>query len=494
MTGGPMTGGSMAGGRGTDATGRHETAATGGRRGGGGDTLIENVAIAPVAGPEIAHGHILVRDARIAAIGAGPGPDVPGAARIDGAGCLATPGLVNTHHHLYQWASQGVAQDATLFEWLTALYRLWAAMDAEVVRGAATAGLGWLALSGCTTTTDHHYIFPKGRGDLLAAEIEAARDLGLRFHPCRGSMDRGVSQGGLPPDEVVESLPEILAATAEAVDAYHDPSPGSMLRVAVAPCSPFSVSAELMTEAAALARDKGVRLHTHLCETLDEEEHCLAQMGCTPVDYMDKLGWLGPDVWVAHAVHLHDRDIERFAATGTGTAHCPSSNGRLGAGIARVSEMLRAGAAVGLGVDGAASSELTTLAGEMRQALLFQRARYGPAALTARQALELGTLGGARCLGREDEIGTLEPGKLADIVLWRVGGFAAAIDDPVCALVFGPPPPVARVLVGGRTVVADGELRTVPHDAAGRAGADAHRRLLRLAADRGVTVAGEVHR
>ncbi|MET8143258.1 8-oxoguanine deaminase [Sphaerisporangium sp. NPDC005288] len=494
MTGGPMTGGPMAGGRGADATGRYETVATGGGPGGGGDTLIENVAIAPVAGPEIAHGHILVRDGRIAAIGAGPGPDVPGAARVDGAGCLATPGLVNTHHHLYQWASQGVAQDATLFEWLTALYRLWAAMDAEVVRGAATAGLGWLALSGCTTTTDHHYIFPKGRGDLLAAEIEAARDLGLRFHPCRGSMDRGVSQGGLPPDEVVETLPEILAATAEAVDAYHDPSPGSMLRVAVAPCSPFSVSAELMTEAAALARDKGVRLHTHLCETLDEEEHCLAQMGCTPVDYMDKLGWLGPDVWVAHAVHLHDRDIERFAATGTGTAHCPSSNGRLGAGIARVSEMLRAGAVVGLGVDGAASSELTTLAGEVRQALLFQRARYGPAALTARQALELGTLGGARCLGREDEIGTLEPGKLADIVLWRVGGFAAAIDDPVCALVFGPPPPVARVLVGGRTVVADGELRTVPHDAAGRAGADAHRRLLRLAADRGVTVAGEVHR
>ncbi|MET8158464.1 8-oxoguanine deaminase [Sphaerisporangium sp. NPDC005289] len=494
MTDGPMTDGPMTGGRGTDATGRHETVATGGKPGGGGDTLIENVAIAPVAGPEIAHGHILVRDGRIAAIGAGPGPDVPGAARVDGAGCLATPGLVNTHHHLYQWASQGVAQDATLFEWLTALYRLWAAMDAEVVRGAATAGLGWLALSGCTTTTDHHYIFPKGRGDLLAAEIEAARDLGLRFHPCRGSMDRGVSQGGLPPDEVVESLPEILAATAEAVDAYHDPSPGSMLRVAVAPCSPFSVSAELMTEAAALARDKGVRLHTHLCETLDEEEHCLAQMGCTPVDYMDKLGWLGPDVWVAHAVHLHDRDIERFAATGTGTAHCPSSNGRLGAGIARVSEMLRAGAVVGLGVDGAASSELTTLAGEVRQALLFQRARYGPAALTARQALELGTLGGARCLGREDEIGTLEPGKLADIVLWRVGGFAAAIDDPVCALVFGPPPPVARVLVGGRTVVADGELRTVPHDAAGRAGADAHRRLLRLAADRGVTVAGEVHR
>ncbi|MEU9885553.1 8-oxoguanine deaminase [Sphaerisporangium sp. NPDC051011] len=457
------------------------------------DVLIENVAVAPVVGPDIAHGHIHVRDGRVASLGPGPAPDVPGATRIDGSGCLATPGLVNTHHHLYQWASQGVAQDATLFEWLTALYQVWAAMDAGIVAGAATAGLGWLALSGCTTTTDHHYIFPKGRGDLFAAEIEAARDVGLRFHPCRGSMDRGVSQGGLPPDEVVESLDEILAATAEAVDAYHDPSPGSMLRVAVAPCSPFSVSADLMTESAALARAKGVRLHTHLCETAEEEEHCLAQMGCTPVDYMEKLGWLGPDVWVAHAVHLHDRDIRRFAATGTGSAHCPSSNGRLGAGIARVSEMLRAGATVGLGVDGSASSELTPLAGEMRQALLFQRARYGPTALTARQALEIGTLGGARCLGREDEIGSLEPGKLADIVLWRVDGFAAAVADPLCALVFGGSPRVARVLVGGETIVQDGELRTVPHDVAGRAGAEAHRRLTRLAAERGFTVSKQVH-
>ncbi|GII59945.1 8-oxoguanine deaminase [Sphaerisporangium krabiense] len=448
---------------------------------GAGETVIENVAVAPVAGPDIRRGHLRVRDGRVVALGEGPAPALPGAARIDGAGCLATPGLVNTHHHLYQWATQGTAQDAPLFGWLTALYRVWAAMDAEVVGGAATAALAWLALSGCTTTTDHHYVFPKGRGDLFAAEVEAARSVGLRFHPCRGSMDRGASQGGLPPDEVVESLDEILAATADAVDAYHDPAPGSMLRVAVAPCSPFSVSADLMTESAALARDKGVRLHTHLCETAEEEEHCREQMGCTPVDYMEKLGWLGPDVWVAHAVHLHDRDLARFAATGTGVAHCPSSNGRLGAGIARVAEMLRAGVAVGLGVDGAASSELTPLAGEMRQALLFQRARYGPAALTARQALEAATLGGARCLGREDEIGSLEPGKLADVVLWRVDGFAAALDDPLCALVFGGRPEVALALVGGRTVVRDGELRTVPQDAAARLGADAHRRLIRLA-------------
>ncbi|MFC6085699.1 8-oxoguanine deaminase [Sphaerisporangium aureirubrum] len=457
-------------------------------------TVVENVAVAPVAGPEISNGYIHIQDGRIAALGPGPAPDVPGAERIDGTGCLATPGLVNTHHHLYQWATQGVAQDATLFEWLTALYQVWAAMDAEVVKGAATAGLGWLALSGCTTTTDHHYVFPKGRGDLFAAEIEAARDIGVRFHPCRGSMDRGVSDGGLPPDEVVETLEEILDATAEAVDTYHDPSPGSMLRVAVAPCSPFSVTARLMTESAALARDKGVRLHTHLCETLDEEEHCLAQMGCAPVDYMEKLGWLGPDVWVAHAVHLRDRDITRFAETGTGSAHCPSSNGRLGAGIARVSELLRAGAPVGLGVDGSASSELTVLSGEMRQALLFQRARYGPAALTARQSLEMATLGGARCLGRADELGSLEPGKLADLVLWRVDGFASAVADPVCALVFGPPPPISRVLVAGKTIVGDAELRTVPQDQAAAAGTKAHHRLLELAATQGHTVSRQVHR
>ncbi|MEV0820301.1 8-oxoguanine deaminase [Nonomuraea rubra] len=455
---------------------------------------MENVHVAPVAGPELESGYIRIEGDRIAEVAAGPAPEAPGVPRIDGTGCLATPGLVNTHHHLYQWASQGLAQDATLFEWLVALYEVWAAMDAEVVEGAATAGLSWLALSGCTTTSDHHYIFPKGRGDLLAAEIEAARAVGLRFHPARGSMDRGQSKGGLPPDEVVEELDDILNATAEAVDAYHDPSFSSMVRVAVAPCSPFSASAELMTESAALARAKGVRLHTHLAETLDEDEHCREQFGLRPVDYMHKLGWLGPDVWFAHAVHLSDHDIGKLAATGTGSAHCPSSNGRLGAGIARVSEMLGRGANVGLGVDGNASSELTPLAGEMRQALLFQRARYGPRALTARQALELATLGGARNLGRQDELGSLEPGKLADIALWRVDGpHTAAVTDPVCALVFGPVPPLARVLVGGRTVVSGGELRTVPQDEAGRAGVRAQRRLARLARERGFTAPEQIH-
>ncbi|GAA4189127.1 8-oxoguanine deaminase [Microbispora amethystogenes] len=440
--------------------------------------VVENAHIVPVRGEEIPSGHLVIEGDRIAAIGPGPAPYVPEEAeRIDGSGCLATPGLVNTHHHLYQWAAQGVTPDGTLFEWLVASYRLWARMDAEVVSGAATAGLAWLALSGCTTSSDHHYIFPKGRGDLFEAEIEAARAVGLRFHPCRGSMDRGASRGGLPPDEVVEDIDEILGATEEAVRKYHDPSFGSMLRVAVAPCSPFSVSGELMTRSAELARSLGVRLHTHGAETADEDEHCVEQFGVLPVDYLDRLGWLGPDVWLAHCVHLTDKDVRRFAETGTGVAHCPSSNGRLGAGIARISDLLAAGAPVGLGVDGAASSEMTPLAGEIRMAMLMQRARYGPRALTARQALETATLGGARCLGREAEIGSLEPGKLADVALWRLGGFHAAIDDPVVAFAYGATPPLARLLVGGRTVVDGGELRTVPGDAAARAGADAHRRL-----------------
>ncbi|WP_246060205.1 8-oxoguanine deaminase [Herbidospora galbida] len=439
--------------------------------------VIENAYVAPVVGAEIPDGHVAIEGNRIASVGAGPYQGE--ADRIDGRGCLVTPGLVNTHHHLYQWASQGIAPDGTLFEWLVASYPVWARMDAEVVHGAATAGLAWLALSGCSTSTDHHYVFPKGRGDLFAAEIQAAAEVGLRFHPCRGSMDRGRSLGGLPPDEVVETLDEILAETEAAVRKYHDPLFDSMLRVAVAPCSPFSVSGDLMRQAAALARDLNVRLHTHGAETLDEDDHCKEQFGMLPVEYLESLGWLGPDVWIAHSVHLTDADIARFAETGTGTAHCPSSNGRLGAGIARVSELLRAGATVGLGVDGPGSAEFIPLAGEIRQAMLMQRARYGPQALTARQALEMATLGGARCLGRENEIGSLEPGKLADVAVWRVDGPYAAAADPIVALGYGQTPPLARLIVNGVTVVEDGDLRTVSGEAAGAAGARAHARLLR---------------
>ncbi|MDL4821294.1 8-oxoguanine deaminase [Actinomadura opuntiae] len=444
-------------------------------------TIIENAHVVTVSGDEHPGGHLVIEGDRITAVGAGPAPEIAGADRIDGTGCLATPGLVNAHHHLYQWASQGLATDSTLFEWLTTLYKPWSKMDAEVVAGAASAGLGWLAKSGCTTSSDHHYLFPRGRGDLFAAEIEAAAELGVRFQPCRGSMDRGESQGGLPPDEVVEDLDTILTETATAIDRYHDASFGSMLRISVAPCSPFSVTRDLLVRSAELAREKGVRLHTHLAETLDEEEHTNEQFGMTPTEYLDSIGWLGPDVWLAHCVHLHDTDIKRLAETGTGTAHCPSSNARLGAGIARVSHLLEAGATVGIGVDGSASAEFVPLAGEIRQAVYMQRARYGPTALTARQALEMATLGGARCLGREDEIGTLEPGKLADVALWRVDGFHAAADDPVVAFAFGGTPPLERLLVGGRTIVAGDTLVSVPQDVVGRRGADAHRRLMRLA-------------
>lgn len=426
-------------------------------------TVIEGCAVACVdaAGTEYTDGHLVVDGDRLVAVGAGR-YDGPVEERIDGSGCLATPGLVNTHHHLYQWATRGLAQQSTLFEWLVELYPVWSGIDADLVRVTTAAGLGWLALSGCTTSTDHHYVYPRGGGDLFAAQVDAAREVGLRFHPCRGSMDLGRSDGGLPPDNLVESLDRALAATAEAIDKYHDPAFEAMVRVAVAPCSPFSVSAELMREGAALARDRGVRLHTHLAETVEEDAYCRERFGCSPVEYAERLGWLGPDVWLAHGVHLDETSIARLAATGTGVAHCPSSNGRLGAGVAPVRDLLDARVPVGLGVDGPASQESGQLGGELRQALLAARLRGGPAALTAREVLAVSTMGGARCLGRDTDLGSLEPGKLADVALWRLDGLGhAGIADPVAALVFGPPAPVAALLVGGRTVVRDGRLGTV---------------------------------
>ncbi len=445
-------------------------------------TVIEGCAIATVdaAGTEYVDGHLVVDGKRILAVGPGAAPAelAEGAALVDGRGCLATPGLINTHHHLYQWATRGLAQDETLFGWLTALYPVWARMDAEIVSAAAGAALGWLAKSGCTTSTDHHYVHPRAGGDLLAAEIDAATRIGVRFHPCRGSMDLGRSGGGVPPDEVVEDREAILIATEEAIDAWHDPAPDAMVRIAVAPCSPFSATGELMREAAELARRKGVRLHTHLAETLDEESFAREKFGRSPVEYIDDLGWLGEDVWLAHCVHLDDAAVKRFAHTGTGVAHCPTSNARLGAGMAPVRDLLDAGAPVGLGVDGAASNEWNSLGDELRQAVLVARLRGGPAELTARESLALGTIGGARCLGRSDEIGSLEPGKLADIALWRLDGLGhAGIDDPVAALVLGPRPPLARLLVDGRTVVSDERLTTADETELTRAARTASRAL-----------------
>ncbi|MEU0546500.1 8-oxoguanine deaminase [Micromonospora sp. NPDC005979] len=429
--------------------------------------VIEGCAVATVdgTGREYERGHLIVEGGRIIAVGPGPAAatDEAGPARrVDGTGCLATPGLVNTHHHLYQWVTRGLAQQADLFGWLTELYPVWARIGEEDVSAAVGAGLGWLALSGCTTTTDHHYVFPAGAGDLFAAEVAEAGRVGLRFHPVRGSMDLGASAGGLPPDHLVEDTDAALAATADAIDRFSDPAPDAMVRVAVGPCSPFSASERLMRDAAALARDRGVRLHTHLAETVDEEDYCRATHGCAPAEYAERLGWLGDDVWLAHGVHLDADAIGRIAATGTSLAHCPSSNARLGAGIAPVRDLLDAGASVGLGVDGAASQEAGQLVAEVRQALLVARLRGGPTALTAREALTLATRGGARCLGRSDEIGSLEVGKLADVALWRLDGLGHAdIADPVAALVLGAPPPVELLLVGGRPVVEGGRLTTV---------------------------------
>ncbi len=448
--------------------------------------LIENCAVATMdaAGTEYGDGHVVVGDdGRIAAVGAGhAGRHHRSLRRVDGTGCLLTPGLVNTHHHLYQWATRGLAQDETLFGWLRTLYPIWGRLDAEIVGSAAAAGLGWLALSGCTTSTDHHYVFPNDGGDVLAAGIEAATQIGLRFHPCRGSMDLGESAGGLPPDRIVEDTDAALAATEAAIDRWHDPAPDAMLRIGVAPCSPFSVTPKLMSEAADLARRKGVRLHTHLAETADEEDYCRATHGCTPAEYAERLGWLGDDVWLAHGVHLDDAAVARFAATGTGVAHCPSSNARLGAGLARVRDLLDAGVPVGLGVDGAASQEAGQLNAELRQALYAARLRGGPQAMTAREALRLGTIGGARLLGRADDLGSIEPGKLADLALWRLDTLGhEGIDDKVAALVLGPPAPVELLLVGGRPAVERGHLVTADEESLARRARRAHRRLVKEA-------------
>lgn len=438
------------------------------------------------AGTEHPTGHVVVDGNRITSVAAGQAPeDVRrGADRVvDGTGCVLTPGLVNTHQHLYQWATRGRAVDATLFDWLSELYPVWAGLDEDTVRAAAAPALGWLARTGCTTSTDHHYVFPAGRGDLFGATVEAARAVGLRFHPTRGSMDLGRSRGGLPPDSVVEDLDTVLTATEDAIVRFHDPSPEAMVRVAVAPCSPFSVTAKLMTEAAALARRHGVRLHTHLAETHEEERFCRERFGATPMEYVESLGWLGPDVWLAHAVHLDDAAVARLAATGTGVAHCPSSNARLGAGTARTRDLLDAGVPVGLGVDGAASNEAGSLVEELRHAALFARARGGPTALGVRAALRLATRGGAQVLGRADELGSIEAGALADLALWRVDTLPhAGLADPVAALALATPPPLELLVVGGRPVVEHDRLVRVDEDELARGAVAASRTLADRAA------------
>ncbi|MER8029545.1 8-oxoguanine deaminase [Streptomyces bauhiniae] len=450
--------------------------------------VIENCAIATVDADdtEYATGHVVLAGDRIESVGAGPAPEgLTGVTRrIDATGHLATPGLVNTHHHFYQWLTRGLATDHNLFDWLTALYPTWARIDEDMVSAGARGSLAMMARGGVTTAMDHHYVYPRGTGDLSGAIVRAARDTGVRFTLARGSMDRGESDGGLPPDFAVESLDEALAATEATVREHHDPSFGALTQVAVAPCSPFSVSTELMKQGAELARRLGVRLHTHGSETVEEEKFCHELFGMGPTEYFESTGWLGEDVWMAHCVHMNDSDIAAFARTGTGVAHCPSSNARLAAGIARVPDLLEAGVPVGLGVDGTASNESGELHTELRNALLV--ARLGPhreSALTTRQALRLGTYGGAQVLGRATEIGSLEPGKLADLVLWCMDTLAhASIADPVAALVLGAPAPVTASFVGGRQIVADGALLHVDEERLAHTTRAQARRLARIAA------------
>jgi cytosine/adenosine deaminase-related metal-dependent hydrolase len=428
-------------------------------------TILEGgyVATVDAAGSEHATGYVVIDGTRIAAVGAGAAPNEwrQGAEIVDARGCLVTPGLINTHHHLYQWLTRGYAQDSILFDWLTSLYPLWARIDAGLVGAGAAGGMAVLARSGCTTVGDHHYVFPRGGGDIVGSIVAASERIGVRLHATRGSMDRGESQGGLPPDFAVESTDAALRASHEAVERYHDASFESMVRVAIAPCSPFSVTEDLLREAALLARSLDVRLHTHASETAEEDEYCLATFGKSPTDHLDDLGWLGPDVWMAHAVRLDAAGIARYAETGTGVAHCPSSNARLAAGIAPVRDMLRAGVPVGLGVDGSASNESGQLGIEIREAVLMNRLRTGADSFSVRDGLRIATIGGARVLGREDEIGSLEPGKLADIAVWRIDGVEhAGILDPVAALGLGAMPPVGRLFVNGRVIVEDGMLTT----------------------------------
>lgn len=430
--------------------------------------LLRNATlVATMDGDEIPGGGVFARDGFIEAVG--PTSELPASAEevVDLAGHVLLPGLVNAHHHLYQTLTRALpgAQDAPLFDWLRTLYPVWARMTPDHVRVATTVGLAELAVSGCTTAFDHQYLWPDGSG--IDDQMEGAEPVGIRFHASRGSMSLGESAGGLPPDSVVEDEALILEDSRRAVETYHDPGPGSMRQVVLAPCSPFTVTPELMRESAHLAREMGVALHTHLAETAEEEEFCLERFGARPIAYVSGLGWEGPDVWYAHAVHIDQEEVAAMAATGTGVAHCPTSNMRLASGIAPLVSYLQAGVRVGLGVDGSASNDSSHMLAEARQALLLARLAVAPALgrgpqIAAREVLEAATAGGAGVLGRAD-IGRLRPGLTADLVafdLERVE-YAGALHDPLAALVFCAPGRVSHSWVGGRRVVEEGRLRGV---------------------------------
>jgi cytosine/adenosine deaminase-related metal-dependent hydrolase len=425
------------------------------------DILIKNaeaVVTMNATRAEIAGGDVLIRGGVIAAVG--QGLQAPGAQVIQAAGCVVTPGLVNTHHHLYQTLTRAVpgGQDALLFGWLKTLYPIWANFGPEEMFVSAQVGLAELALSGCSMTSDHLYLFPNGAR--LDDTIAAAGEVGLRFHPTRGAMSIGESDGGLPPDSLVENEHSILEDCIRVVDSFHNSKDGAMVRVGLAPCSPFSVTRDLMREAALLARDKGVMLHTHLAENDEDVAYSLAKFGCRPGQYAEDLGWTGDHVWHAHCVKLDKAEIDLFARTGTGVAHCPCSNCRLGSGIAPVRAMRDAGVKVGLGVDGSASNDAGNLVAEARQAMLLQRVARGADAMGAREALEIATLGGARVLGRSD-CGSIEVGKRADIAVWDVSGVEAAGSWDRVAFLLAGPMRVRDLIVEGRVVVSGGQMATI---------------------------------
>ena len=431
---------------------------------------------------ELPGGWVSVTGGLIDGVGIGEPPLAP--TTIDASGCLVTPGLINTHHHLYQNLTRAYSEmtDKPLFGWLQSLYPLWKALDEESIYLSAWIGLGELALSGCTTSTDHLYVHPRGSGDLFAAEISAATDIGVRFHPTRGSMSLSEKDGGLPPDDVVEDDDDILAACEEAVNRHHDRSWGSMTQVALAPCSPFSVTEELLVRTAELAERLEVRLHTHFAENSEDDEFSVARFGCRPTEYLERTGWASPRSWVAHCVMPKGDEINRLGAAGVGVAHCPSSNLILSSGIAPVTSLRAAGCPVGLGVDGSSSADSASMWLEARQALLLAKLNDGADAMTARTALEMATRGGAACLGRTGELGTLTVGAAADIAIWDQTGiaYAGAVSDPIEAWLRCGPTGVRNTIINGEEVVKDGLLVSAATEEMLTAHAAASQRVQRL--------------
>ena len=429
------------------------------------DLLIENalvVATVDDSRRELKGGWVAITNGLVSGVGSSLDPKPAAREKLDATDCLVTPGLVNTHHHMYQNLTRAYPPmtDKPLFGWLQSLYPLWRAIDEEAVYVSAYVGLAELALSGCTTSTDHLYLHPHGAGDLLTAEIRAAQELGMRFHPTRGSMSLSQKDGGLPPDDVVSNDDEILSASQLAVERHHDRSFGAMVRIALAPCSPFSVTEELMVRSAGLAEKLDVRLHTHFAENAEDDDFSIATFGCRPMEYLERTGWCSDRTWVAHCVMPNHDEVQRLGAAGIGVAHCPSSNMILASGISPVVDLRAAGVKVGLGVDGSSSADSASMWLEARQAMLLAKLRDGASAGTARTSLEIATRGGAGCLGREGEIGEISVGAVGDVAVWSLTGpsFAGAIADPVEAWLRCGPASAKHTVVNGRVVVRNGQL------------------------------------